>query len=104
MYAFLVFVIILIHDMSSNVIIFGCVHNRTCALWTWRRLLTGCPGGFCGGTLREVGVPGLLLRAIRSLYEHGESCVCIFGIKPSVSSVGVGPRQGCSLSLILFLV
>lgn len=46
---------------------------------------SGCPAslhvfvddtleGSCGGTL---GVSGLLLRAIRSLYNHSESLVCI---------------------------
>ncbi len=35
------------------------------------------PRGVQSGVLREYGVPGLLLRAIRSLYNQSESCVHI---------------------------
>uniref|UniRef100_A0A8C9TQF7 Reverse transcriptase domain-containing protein n=1 Tax=Scleropages formosus TaxID=113540 RepID=A0A8C9TQF7_SCLFO len=54
--------------------------------------------------LREYGVPGPLLRAIRALYIQSESCVHILGIKSSLFNGGVGLRQGCALSPLLLVV
>ena len=62
------------------------------------------PRGVLWGVLREYGVPGSLLRAIRSLYSRSESCVRILGTKSSSFPVSVGLRQGCTLSPILFLI
>jgi len=55
------------------------------------------------GILREYGVPGPLVRAIRSLYKQSESYVHILGTKSSTFSVGVGLRHGCPLSPTLFV-
>ena len=60
--------------------------------------------GALWGVLREYGVPGSLLRAVRSLYKQSESCVRILGTKSDSFPVGVGLRQGCPLSPILFVV
>uniref|UniRef100_A0AAQ4PNU2 Reverse transcriptase domain-containing protein n=1 Tax=Gasterosteus aculeatus aculeatus TaxID=481459 RepID=A0AAQ4PNU2_GASAC len=54
--------------------------------------------------LREYGVRGSLLGAIRSLYAQSESCVRVLGSKSKAFPVGVGLRQGCALSPILFVV
>uniref|UniRef100_A0AAR2LJT3 Reverse transcriptase domain-containing protein n=1 Tax=Pygocentrus nattereri TaxID=42514 RepID=A0AAR2LJT3_PYGNA len=54
--------------------------------------------------LWEYGVPGLLLRAIQSLYSRSESCVRILGIKSDSFRVSVGLRQGCALSPLLFVI
>jgi len=50
------------------------------------------------GGLWKYGVPGPLVRAIRSLYKQSESCVHILGTK---SSTYFGLHQGCPLSLNL---
>ena len=54
--------------------------------------------------VREYEVRGSLLRAIQSLYSQSESCVRILGRKTDSFPVGVGLRQGCALSPILFVV
>ncbi|KAL6482070.1 hypothetical protein MHYP_G00101500 [Metynnis hypsauchen] len=54
--------------------------------------------------LQEYGVPGLLLRAVRSLYSRSESCVRILNIKSDPFNVSVGLRQGCALSRLLFVI
>uniref|UniRef100_A0AAQ4R3P6 Reverse transcriptase domain-containing protein n=1 Tax=Gasterosteus aculeatus aculeatus TaxID=481459 RepID=A0AAQ4R3P6_GASAC len=53
--------------------------------------------------LREYGVRGSLLGAIQSLYAQSESCVRVLGSKWKAFPVGVGLRQGCALSPILFV-
>lgn len=61
-----------------------------------QKVMGACRGGKCG-------VPGPLMRAIRSL-SNAVSCICILGIKLSVFLVGVGLYQGCPLSSMFFLV
>ena len=53
--------------------------------------------------LREYGVRKSLLRAIQSLYVRSESCVRVLGSKSDSFQVGVGLRQACALSPILFV-
>ena len=53
---------------------------------------------------REYSVMGSLLRAIQSLYSQSESFVCVLGTKSVSFPVGVGLRQGCALSPILFVI
>ena len=53
---------------------------------------------------REYRVSGSLLRAIQSLYTQSESCVRVLGSKSDSFPVGVGLRQGCVLSPILFVI
>ncbi len=48
------------------------------------------PRAVLWGVLREYGVSGPLLRAILSLYNQGESYVCILSIKSNMFPVGVG--------------
>jgi exonuclease III len=52
--------------------------------------------------LREYEVDGELIRAIQSLYKRSSACVRVNGIKSTSFTVGVGLRQGCVLSPILF--
>ena len=54
--------------------------------------------------LREYGVGGPLLRAVRSLYERSRSLVRIAGSKSDLFPVHVGLRQGCPLSPVLFII
>ncbi|KAK7916392.1 hypothetical protein WMY93_012153 [Mugilogobius chulae] len=62
------------------------------------------PRGVLWGVLREYGVRGPLLRAVRSLYDRSRSCVHIAGSKSDLFPVHAGLRQGCPLSPVLFIV
>ncbi|KAI3352809.1 hypothetical protein L3Q82_019382, partial [Scortum barcoo] len=63
------------------------------------------PRGILWGVLREYGVRGPLLRAVRSLYDRSRSLVrCIAGSKSDLFPVHVGLRQGCPLSPVLFII
>ncbi|TWW56284.1 R2DM Retrovirus-related Pol polyprotein from type II retrotransposable element [Takifugu flavidus] len=61
------------------------------------------PRGVLWGVLREY-VSGLLIRAVRSLYDRCQSLVRIAGSKSNSFPVRVGLRQGCPLSPILFII
>ena len=54
--------------------------------------------------LQEYGVDGQLLRAIKSFYSRPEVCVRVNGKQSKPFHVGVGLRQGCVLSPLLFIV
>uniref|UniRef100_A0A674P165 Reverse transcriptase domain-containing protein n=1 Tax=Takifugu rubripes TaxID=31033 RepID=A0A674P165_TAKRU len=62
------------------------------------------PQGVLWGVLREYGVSGPLIRAVRSLYDRCQSLVRIAGSKSNSFPVRVGLRQGCPLSPILFII
>ena len=62
------------------------------------------PRGILWGVLREYGVRGPLLRAVRSLYARSRSLVRIAGSKSDLFPVRVGLRQGCPLSPVLFII
>ncbi|KAJ0002649.1 hypothetical protein NQD34_007798 [Periophthalmus magnuspinnatus] len=62
------------------------------------------PHGVLWGVLREHGVRGPLLRAVRSLYDRSRSSVHIAGSKSDLFPVHVGLRQGCPLSPDLFII
>jgi len=53
------------------------------------------------GMLREYGVDGRLLLAVKSLYSGSEVCVHVGGVKSQPFTVGVGLRQSCFLSSLL---
>ena len=54
--------------------------------------------------LREYGFDGQLLRAIKWFYSRPEVCVRVNGKQSKPFHVGVGLRQGCVLSPLLFIV
>ena len=54
--------------------------------------------------LREYGVDGQLLRAIKSFYCRPEVCVRVNGKQSKPFHVGIGILQGCVLSPLLFIV
>uniref|UniRef100_A0A671XIN0 Reverse transcriptase domain-containing protein n=1 Tax=Sparus aurata TaxID=8175 RepID=A0A671XIN0_SPAAU len=62
------------------------------------------PRGILWEALREYGVGGPLLRAVRSLYDRSRSLVRIAGSKSDLFPVHVGLRQGCPLSPVLFII
>jgi len=53
------------------------------------------PRGILWGVIREYGVPGPLVRAIRSLYEQSASCVRILGTKSSTPRDPPGGTGEC---------
>ncbi|KAK3538621.1 hypothetical protein QTP86_008833 [Hemibagrus guttatus] len=62
------------------------------------------PRGILWEVLWEYGVCGPLLRAVRSLYNRSRSLVRIASCMSDLFPVHVGLRQGCPLSLVLFIV
>ena len=54
--------------------------------------------------LQKYGVDGQLLRAIKSFYCRPEVCVRVNGKQSKPFHVGIGLRQGCVLSPLLFIV
>ena len=54
--------------------------------------------------MQKYGVDGQLLRAIKSFYCRPEVCVRVNGKQSKPFHVGVGLRQGCVLSPLLFIV
>ena len=62
------------------------------------------PRGKLWKALREYGVNGQLFRAIKSFHCRPEICVWVNGKQSRPFHVGVGLRQGCILSPLLFIV
>ncbi|TWW63932.1 hypothetical protein D4764_03G0009400 [Takifugu flavidus] len=59
----------------------GSLPNQsTCLFWTWKAF-DRVPRGVLWGVLREYGVSGPLIRAVRSLYDRCQSLVRIAGSK-----------------------
>jgi len=56
------------------------------------------------GVLREHGVDDCLLLAAMSLYSYSDVCVRVGRVKSRPFTFGVGLRQGCVLSPLLFIV
>ena len=54
--------------------------------------------------LQEYGIDGHLLMAVKSLYCQPEVCLCVNGKQSKSFHVGVALRQGCLLSLLLFII
>ena len=62
------------------------------------------PRDLLWSVLKEYGISGRLLAAIRSLYNDCKSHVRINGSKSDSFGVRVGLRQGCVLSPLLFII
>ena len=54
--------------------------------------------------MQEYGVNGQLLRAFKSFYCRPEVCFWVNGKQSKMFRLGVGLRQGCVLSPLLFIV
>jgi len=77
--------------------------QSTCALWTWRRLMTVSPRESCGEYCGSMGYRGCWYKPF-SPCTTKVSCVRILGTKSSKFSAGVGLHQGCPFSQILFVI
>ncbi|KAI3363672.1 hypothetical protein L3Q82_001297 [Scortum barcoo] len=106
-----VFVLVVEQWTSSLYLSTGCLEG----LWEFAQPVHMCfvdlekafdrvPRGILWGVLREYGVRGPLLRAVRSLYDRSRSLVRIAGSKSDLFPVHVGLRQGCPLSPVLFII
>ena len=84
-------------------------------LEVWQRSLFACfvdlekahdrvPRDKLRKVLQEYGVSGQLLRAIKSFYCRLEVCVRVNGKQSKPFHLGVGLRQGCVLSPLVFIV
>lgn len=78
-----------------------CPFQSACVLWSWTRFMTMSPWEVLLGVL---WVFGSLLRAFRSLYTQSEICVRNPGPQSNTFLRGVGLRQSCPLSPILFVI
>ena len=56
------------------------------------------------GVLQEYGIGGQLLQAIKSFYCQSEVCIRVNGKRSEPFHVGIGLRQGCALSPLLFII
>ena len=61
------------------------------------------PRDMLWSVLREFGIDGQLLVAVKSLYKCPNVCVRVNGAKSKPFNVGVGLRQGCVLSPLIFI-
>ena len=65
----------------------------------------GCvPRDLLWRVLWEYGIDGHLLMAIKSLYFQPKVSVCVNDKQSKSFHVGVGLRQGCVLSSLLFII
>ncbi|KAI3356861.1 hypothetical protein L3Q82_003510 [Scortum barcoo] len=105
------FHVLVVEQWTSSIPSTGCLEG----LWEFAQPVHMCfvdlekafdrvPRGILWGVLREYGVRGPLLRAVRSLYDRSRSLVRIAGSKSDLFPVHVGLRQGCPLSPVLFII
>ncbi|KAI3369286.1 hypothetical protein L3Q82_007539 [Scortum barcoo] len=103
--------VLVVEQWTSSIPSAGCLEG----LWEFAQPVHMCfvdlekafdrvPRGILWGVLREYGVRGPLLRAVRSLYDRSRSLVRIAGSKSDLFPVHVGLRQGCPLSPVLFII
>jgi len=52
----------------------------------------------------EHGVDGRLFLSVKSLYSCSKVCVRVGRVKSRPFTIGVGLRQGCVLSPVLFII
>lgn len=88
----------------SNVLFALAVEHWTSSIPSLEKAFDRVPRGILWEVLRDFGVQGLLLRAVRSLYDRSRSLVRIAGRKSDMFPVHVGLCQGCPLSRILFII
>ena len=80
-------------------------HKSFCMLFrSWKSIRRGSSEKFFWKFLRDYGFNGQFLRDIKSFYCRPEVCVRVNGKQSKPFHVGIGLRQGCVLSLFLFIV
>ena len=93
-----------LHSEANLREILGVRQRSLCMLVDLEKAYDRVPRDKLWKVLQEYGVDGQLLRAIKSFYCRPEVCVWVNGKQSKPFHVGVGLRQGCVLSPLLFIV
>ena len=82
----------------------GAWQRSVCMVCRFKKVNDRVPRDRLWKVFREYGVDGQLLRAIKSFYCRPEVCARVKSKQSKPFHGGVGLRQACVLSFLLFIV